>query len=80
MGAEFHIEVASVEMITSAWIPGSFDQPWSWGDEIVDILGRDREAQDALEDDIAEHGIREGVHLGPDMRVWDGHQDLEAVK
>lgn len=45
-----------------------------------DVLGRDREAQDALEDDIAEHGIREGVHLGPDMRVWDGHQDLEAVK
>lgn len=73
------VRTLPTEMITSAWIPGSFDQPWSWGDEIVDILGRDREAQDALEADIAEHGIREGVHLGPDMRVWDGHHRIVAA-
>ena len=55
------VRTLPTEMITSAWMPGSFDQPWSWGDEIVDILGRDREAQDALEADIAKHGIREGA-------------------
>lgn len=67
--------------------PGSFDPPWSWDDEertirerICLCCGRPGHYQEQLEAFLAEHGLDQGVCLGTDGRVWDGHHRIIAAR
>lgn len=75
------IEIVTVEYILRNFVPGSYDQPWSWEDEARDLLsriclccGKRGHYQLALEDYLRERGgVEQGVLLGCDGRMWDGH-------
>jgi len=87
-----------LEELLTKWVPGSFDQPWSWDDEERSLLSEPcycatadplsefvqcptlGHYQLALEAHIAEHGLTQGVCLGPDGRVWDGHHRIVAAR
>lgn len=69
------------------YVPGSYDQPWSWDDEERDILERiclccnePGHYQLQLEAHLREHGLNQGVCLGDDGRVWDGHHRIVAAR
>lgn len=73
--------------ILENWVPGSYDQPWTWDDEEKEILSRvclccnqPGHYQLQLEQYISEHGITQGVLLGNDGRVWDGHHRIVAAR
>lgn len=77
----------ALEDLLASWVPGSYDQPWSWDDEERDILAREcmccgqpGHYQFALEAYLREHGITQGVCLGDDGRVWDGHHRIVAAR
>lgn len=58
----------------ASWRPGSYEPPWSWNDEIDDLVQRDEIVP--LLADVKEHGFQEPVLLGNDGRVWDGHHRI----
>lgn len=65
--------------IVTFWRPGSHD--WSWADEYADLMGRDREVTDAIDERVRLEGIAFAddfapVLLGSDGRVWDGHHRI----
>ena len=65
--------------IVTFWRPGSHD--WSWADEYADLMGRDREVTDAIDERVRSEGIAFAddfapVLLGSDGRVWDGHHRI----
>lgn len=69
------------------WRPGSYDPPWDWDDEerelhafVCACCGEPGHYQRQLEEYIAKHGITQGVCLGTDGRVWDGHHRIVAAK
>lgn len=77
----------SPEDVMARWRPGSYDPPWSWADEELDILlrvclccGVAGHYQAALEDHVREHGFPGPVQLGDEDRVWDGHHRILAAK
>lgn len=79
----------TVTYLMSNWVPGSYEQPWSWEDELKDILDREclccgveGHYQTALEDHMRSQGVfwSEGqIILGEDGRVWDGHHRILAA-
>lgn len=79
-------EVALADVLRD-YVPGSFDQPWSWDDEqrwldefvsCCDVPGH---YQAALERHLASVGrIEQPVCLGDDGRVWDGHHRIVAAR
>jgi hypothetical protein len=73
--------------LTARWAPGSYPQPWTWDDEERHILaqvclccGQPGHYQLALEAHLAEHGLTQGVCLGTDGRIWDGHHRIVAAR
>lgn len=74
--------------ILAKWLPGSRPQPHTWDDEERDILERvclccDQPGhyQRQLEAFLAERGgIDQGICLGGDGRVWDGHHRIVAAR
>lgn len=73
--------------LLALYAPGSYPPPWSWDDEERDILARvclccDQPGhyQLALEVHLREHGLTQGVCLGDDGRVWDGHHRIVAAR
>lgn len=81
------VRVESLERILAEYAPGSRAQPWTWDDEERDILqrvccccGEPGHYQLALEVLLREHGITQGVCLGSDGRVWDGHHRIVAAR
>ena len=67
--------------------PGSRPQPWTWDDEETELLadvcaccGQPGHYQLRLEAYLAEHGLDQGVCLGTDGRVWDGHHRIVAAR
>lgn len=73
--------------VLERWRPGSYDEPWTWADEERDLLeraclccGEPGHYQRSLEAYMAEHGFTQGVCLGTDGRVWDGHHRIVAAK
>lgn len=80
-------EVMELIDVRRGWLPGSYDQPWSWADEHNDIItrecaccGRPGHYMQALADHVREKGeITEPVLLGSDGRVWDGHHRIVAA-
>lgn len=64
----------SPNAIMQLYRPGSYDEPWSWDDEMNDLISRNE--LDGLTTDIQENGIREPVILGDDGRVWEGHHRI----
>lgn len=63
----------SPEKIMEGWRPGSYDKPWTWKDECLDIWAQNIEE---LMADINVNGIKEPVILGDDGRVWEGHHRI----
>lgn len=68
--------------LLAGWRPGSYDLPWSWDDEVRDLVGR--VVDPALPwaefvESVRADGIQEPVSLGPDGRVWDGHHRVCAA-
>ncbi|RBY82698.1 ParB N-terminal domain-containing protein [Blastococcus sp. TF02A-26] len=59
--------------------PGSYGPPWSWDDEVRDLVDQDPSYQRELEAELLAQGVREPVLLGPDGRVWDGHHRVVAA-
>lgn len=79
-----------VGFLTSQWRPGSYDhhpghpdEPWTWLDEIVDLIATDGPAFAALINSIRLLGVQpnedEPVLLGRDRRVWGGHHRICAA-
>lgn len=73
--------------ILAGWLPSSMPQPWTWDDEERAIFervclccGEVGHHQRQLEAFLAEHGLIEGVCLGGDGRVWDGHHRIVAAR
>lgn len=66
--------------------PGHRDEPWSWEDEERDIrirlclcCGQPGHYQETVEARAAAHGITEGVCIGEDGRLHDGHHRVIAA-
>jgi hypothetical protein len=66
--------------------PGHRPQPWSWEDEERDIwsrlclcCGQPGHYQETVEARIAAHGFTEGVCIGEDGRLHDGHHRVVAA-
>ena len=79
-----HIALADV---LARWVPGSYDQPWTWDDEERELHERvcvccDKPGhyQQQMEEYVAANGVTQGVYLGPDGRVWDGHHRIVAAR
>lgn len=67
--------------IMARWRPGSYDPPWDWKAEALDLWSRDYDRMVELESSILADGILTPVILGDDGRVWEGHHRiLVAVK
>lgn len=73
--------------LLAEYLPGSQPQPWSWDDEEIDILsrlcaccGEPGHYQLQLEEYLRKHGLSQGVCLGPDGRVWDGHHRIVGAR
>lgn len=82
--------------LLDTFVPGSFNQPWTWDDEENDILVREccccsmlchdpqiglpGHYQYQLERHIYEYGIPGAILLGNDGRVWDGHHRVVAAR
>jgi hypothetical protein len=69
------------------WLPGSMPQPWTWDDEERAIFervclccGEVGHYQRQLEEFLAENGLTQGICLGGDGRVWDGHHRIVAAR
>lgn len=80
-------ESMALSEILAGWVPSSMPQPWTWDDEERAIFervclccGEVGHHQRKLEDFLAEHGLTEGVCLGGDGRVWDGHHRIVAAR
>lgn len=80
-----------LDEVLARWRPGSYDPPWDWDDEERDLLERPCTTpgcpdpapgcyQRKLERHIAARGPVQGVLLGDDGRVWDGHHHLVAAR
>lgn len=86
----------ALDRLLAEYVPGSEDQPWTWDDEerlilsspclcqgvendepVCQILGHH---QLELEAHLREHGLTQGVCLGDDGRVWDGHHRIVAAR
>lgn len=70
--------------LLAQYVPGSGK---TWDEEEAEILARrciccDQPGhyQQQLEAHIAEHGLDQGVCLGDDGRVWDGHHRITAAR
>lgn len=66
--------------------PGTYPEPWTWEDEEREVFtriclccGEAGHYQRQLEAHLREHGLTQGVCLGPD-RVWDGHHRIVAAR
>lgn len=66
--------------------PGHRDEPWTWGDEERDIAlrlclccGKVGHHQETVETRIAVEGLTEGVCIGGDGRLHDGHHRVIAA-
>lgn len=66
--------------------PGHREEPWTWEDEERDIwsrlclcCGQPGHYQKMVEAHIAEHGLTEGVCVGDDGRLHDGHHRVVAA-
>lgn len=77
----------ALDDLLAAYVPGSYAQPWTWDDEERELLanvclccGQPGHYQLALEAHLAEHGLTQGVCLGSDGRVWDGHHRIVAAR
>lgn len=74
--------------LLAKYTPGSSThKDWSWDDEEAEILGRTciccgqpGHYQQQLESHLSEHGLTQGVCLGDDGRVWDGHHRIVAAR
>ena len=78
-------EIPLKELLTT-YLPGHHDAAWSWEDEEQDILmraclccGQRGHYQQQLESHVREYGL-EGVCLGEDGHLWDGHHRVIAAK
>lgn len=67
--------------------PGHRTEPWTWADEERDIrsrlclcCGQPGHHQEMIEARIAADGITEGVTIGDDGRLHDGHHRVVAAK
>lgn len=72
--------------ILANWLPGSMPQPHTWADEARAIFarlclccGEAGHYQRQLEAFLAEHELTQGVCLGGDGHVWDGHHRIVAA-
>jgi hypothetical protein len=72
------VEVMSLRELFEHYRPGSHDWPWTWEEEIRDVLYNPVHypRSSYLMEHIEEYGIQEPVLLGSDRRVWDGHHRL----
>lgn len=63
--------------LLATYRPGSYDPPWTWDDEKLDLITRETGYMTWLAMDIARNGIREPVeiHHG-ERRVWNGHHRI----
>ena len=79
------------EMNTSTLLatipPGHRPEPWTWDDEERDIrsrlclcCGRQGHHQEEIERRMREHGFMDGVCVGDDGRLHDGHHRVVAAK
>lgn len=66
--------------------PGHREKPWTWEDEERDIrlrlclcCGQRAHYQEMVESHIAAHGLTEGVCIGDDGRLHDGHHRVVAA-
>lgn len=73
--------------VLERWHPGSQPHPWTWDDEERELLshvclccGEPGHYQLQLEAALAQTGITQGIYLGPDGRVWDGHHRVVAAR
>lgn len=80
-------ETIPLAKLLAEYQPGSYPPPWTWDDEERDLLarvclccGEAGHYQHQLEAHMREHGLDQGVCLGDDGRVWDGHHRIVAAK
>ena len=73
-------------VLLSKWMPNSRNG-WGWEEEEADILaryclccGERGHYQQQLEEWIAREGLTEGICLGENGRVWDGHHRIVAAR
>lgn len=78
--------VMPLDELLKGWSPGSADGR-TWDEEEADILarvclccGEAGHYQRQLEDHLRENGLTQGVCLGTDGRVWDGHHRIVAAR
>ena len=65
----------SLAVLMQTYRPGSAD--WSWKEEFADLRARDGEVLAWLRREMSGgKWVGEGVLLGDDGRVWDGHHRL----
>ena len=79
-------DIALADLLTTV-PPGHRKEPWTWEDEERDIwsrlclcCGQPGHYQETVEAHIAEHGLTEGVCIGEDGRLHDGHHRVIAAK
>jgi hypothetical protein len=77
----------SLDLLLATHQPATRRRPWSWDDEERDLFAREclccgepGHYQRLLEAHMAEFGLTEGVYLGPDGRVRDGHHRIVAAR
>lgn len=69
------------------YLPGSHPQPWTWSDEAAELdaavcgcCQRPGHYQRNLEAQLRQQGkVEQGVALGGDGRIWDGHHRIVAA-
>jgi hypothetical protein len=66
----------SLDTILANWKPGSFDDPWTWGQEHEWLWCHQKKKMKDLTKSISTHGIKTPIILGDDGRVWDGHHRI----
>lgn len=83
----FTTRLVPLDALLAGYRPGSYPAPWGWDDEERSLLGhvcaccgQPGHYQQALEAHIAANGLTQGVCLGTDGRVWDGHHRIVAAR
>lgn len=78
-------DIALAELLATV-PPGHRPLPWSWEDEERDIrsrlclcCGEPGHHQETVEAHVADHGLTEGVCIGDDGRLHDGHHRVIAA-
>lgn len=81
-------DVMAVDDFLAQYRPASANErTWTWAEEEADILAREclccgqaGHYQQQLEAHLARASVVEGICVGPDGRVWDGHHRITAAR